>query len=187
MIPWIDLETSGLDKQHDTILEFAMVITTDDLEEVDRMTMVVDPSSWAVHSVEWHPVAFEMHRETGLFMEASAGAGKGRGFIESMAVSMLQAHDCFGTPLAGSTIDFDRAFLEREMPTLHDLFHYRSINVTTLNELAARWAPAIHASRPGADEEKKPHRALPDILMSIEQLRYYRANFIVPTVVGVNG
>jgi len=186
MIPFIDLETSGLDKHNDTILEFAMVITDDGLTEMDRMTFVVDPSSWTRHSVEWHPQAFEMHKASGLFAEASAGAGKGLSFIEDQAIAMLEYHNCLGAPLAGSTIDFDRAFIDRMMPDLARLFHYRSINVSTVTELAKRFAPVIYAKRPGADDTIKAHRSLPDILMSIEQLRYYRDNFFVPVVVGVN-
>ncbi len=82
------------------------------------------------------------------------------------------------TPLAGSTVSFDRSFLRQHMPKLESRVHYRSIDVSSLTELAARWAPEIYAARPKA-EDGAAHRALPDILENIEYLRYFRrAGFV---------
>lgn len=77
-------------------------------------------------------------------------------------------------PLCGSTPSFDRGFLRVEMPELEAHFHYRHVDVSTIGELARRWYPVAYATGPGAGQPK-PHRALPDILASIELLRHYRA------------
>jgi len=77
------------------------------------------------------------------------------------------------TPLAGSTIPFDRRWLKQHMPLLEGLFSYRSIDVSTLTELAKRFAPAVYNARPKKGEA---HRALLDVRESINYLRYYREN-----------
>jgi oligoribonuclease (3'-5' exoribonuclease) len=78
------------------------------------------------------------------------------------------------TPLAGSTIAFDRSFLRAHMESLHSKFHYRSIDASSLTELAKRWSPAVYEARPKKDDGAA-HRALPDIRESIEYLRYFKA------------
>jgi oligoribonuclease len=79
------------------------------------------------------------------------------------------------SPLCGNSIGQDRRFLYRYMPRLEAFFHYRSIDVSTVKELAARWAPEI---KDGFNKESK-HQALDDIIESIEELRYYREHFFV--------
>jgi oligoribonuclease len=78
------------------------------------------------------------------------------------------------SPICGNSIGQDRRFLVRYMPALEAYFHYRNIDVSTLKELAARWAPAL---KDGFKKETK-HQALDDIIESIEELRYYREHFI---------
>jgi oligoribonuclease len=78
------------------------------------------------------------------------------------------------SPICGNSIGQDRRFLVRYMPVLEAYFHYRNIDVSTLKELAARWAPAL---KDGFKKETK-HQALEDIIESIEELRYYREHFI---------
>lgn len=80
------------------------------------------------------------------------------------------------TPLAGSTISFDRAWLKEHMPLLEGMFSYRSIDVSALTELAQRWSPETYKFRPKSDDK---HRAMSDIRGSIELLRFYRwAGFV---------
>lgn len=94
------------------------------------------------------------------------------------------------TPLAGSTVAFDRRWLRKHMPKLEALFSYRSIDVSSITELASRWAKQIYENRPGAEKtkEERAHRALDDIRESINILRYYRrVGFIGQPVVGHGG
>ncbi len=83
----------------------------------------------------------------------------------------FKAVDLKNTQLAGSTVGFDRAWLRKHMPALEVLFHYRSIDVSSLTELAERWAPTVYEGRPKAGAA---HRALDDVRESISYLRYYR-------------
>ena len=78
------------------------------------------------------------------------------------------------SPMCGNSICQDRRFMARLMPGLEAYFHYRNLDVSTLKELARRWAPAVYK---GFDKQSS-HLALDDIKDSIEELRYYREHFI---------
>ncbi|MEM9057956.1 MAG: oligoribonuclease, partial [Pseudomonadota bacterium] len=74
------------------------------------------------------------------------------------------------SPMCGNSICQDRRFLARCMPELEAYFHYRNLDVSTLKELAVRWAPDVAAgfTKGGV------HLALDDIRDSIRELKYYR-------------
>ena len=80
-------------------------------------------------------------------------------------------------PLAGNTVYVDRGFLARDMPALDEHLHYRMIDVSSIKELARRWYPRVYFNAP---EKHGGHRALADILDSIEELKYYREALFVP-------
>lgn len=79
-------------------------------------------------------------------------------------------------PLAGNTVHVDKAFLREQMPRLHDFFHYRIVDVSTIKELGYRWFPDKMAKQP---RKKMTHRAIDDILESIEELKYYRQKLFI--------
>ena len=79
-------------------------------------------------------------------------------------------------PLCGNSIGTDRRFLAAQLPEVEDYLHYRSVDVSTLKELAKRWNPAILG---GAPRKAEGHRALDDIRESVEELRYYRETFTI--------
>ena len=72
--------------------------------------------------------------------------------------------------MCGNSICQDRRFLHREMPRLEKYFHYRNLDVSTIKELAKRWAPGVAA---GVGKTAS-HTALSDVHDSIEELRHYR-------------
>jgi oligoribonuclease len=78
--------------------------------------------------------------------------------------------------LCGNSIGTDRRFLAAFYPAIEDWLHYRSVDVSTVKELARRWHPAAVASAP---EKRGGHRALDDIRESIEELRHYRKTIFV--------
>ncbi len=86
------------------------------------------------------------------------------------------------SPMCGNSICQDRRFLARHMPRLEKFFHYRNLDVSTLKELARRWAPQIAANfmKQGA------HLALADIRESIRELQHYRAHLLAPAFSGYN-
>jgi oligoribonuclease len=168
-LAWLDLEMTGLDPNRDTILELAMVITTKDLEIVAQGPELV------VHQEE--PVLLAMdqwntsqHGRSGL-IDAVRQSDLTIEQAEQQALDFLADWVPPNTsPMCGNCICQDRRFLHRLMPTLETFFHYRNLDVSTIKELAKYWAPDLAR---GLKKEAR-HRALSDILESVEELRYYR-------------
>jgi oligoribonuclease len=170
---WIDLEMTGLNPDTDLIIEIATVITDKDLN------ILAEGPALAVHQPEAVLLAMDdwnqkHHGESGLISRVKASKISAVE-AETLTIAFLQDWVPENTsPMCGNTIGQDRRFLVRYMPKLEAYFHYRSIDVSTLKELAARWAPAL---KDGFKKETR-HEALADILESIEELRYYREHFI---------
>ena len=168
MLPWIDMETSGLDPMSCCPLELAVLITTDDLEVVDHRTWLMKPT-FAPES--WPAVVQEMHTKNGLIKDATR---YGRPIIEvaAEAAKYVREHDCKGRPACGSTVGFDRRFLLQWMPEVDAEFHYRSIDISSIKEAATLWAPTLRY--PKTPDDQKAHRALADVYESVAEAKYYQ-------------
>jgi len=167
---WLDLETTGLDVERRAIVEIATIVTDNDLTIIaEGPTMVIRQSEEVLAEMdEW---CAEQHRVSGL-LEAVRRSSITLADAEERTLAFLQ-EQCppRACPLAGNSICFDRRFLIRHMPRLETHLHYRNIDVSTVKELAYRWFPGITPPF----EKRSLHRALPDILESIEELRFYRS------------
>ena len=170
-IVWIDLEMTGLDIHKHTIVEVAALITDADLNVLGEGVDVV------VHASEeelgrMNEFVTNMHESSGLLAE-----------IRESTVSLKEAEDAVleliakhcdsehPAPLAGNSIGTDRGFIREYMPRLDEALHYRMIDVSTVKELARRWAPRVYYHQP---EKDMSHRALADIVESIRELDFYR-------------
>lgn len=181
MLVWLDIETSGLDPRRDSFFELGMKITTDSLTVIDQFSTPIKPDWWYGLS-EYGlrklrqmmiPLVFDMHMASGLFKDIDR-YGVDKRTAENMAMHWLIDSKADQKPSAGSTVAFDRSFLEAQMPGLHTTFHYRRIDVSTLKELSRIWAPNfIMESAPG-----KAHRVLDDIDDSIAELAHYREKIL---------
>ncbi|WP_017791895.1 oligoribonuclease [Leucobacter salsicius] len=179
-IAWIDIETTGLDRDQDLILEVAAVITDAELNEVAHFSEVVHQDrALAVSMMD--KAVLQMHTRSGLIADlAVTSSASSIVEIEQRLLEFVAEHRALDAPVAGSNVSFDRGFLELWMPTLNDqALHYRSIDVSTVKELARRWAPHVLETAPPKDMK---HRALADIRESIAELRHYRAaGLLTPT------
>jgi oligoribonuclease len=170
---WIDLEMTGLDPDRDLIIEIATVITDKDLNILAQGPVL------AVHQTDAALAAMDdwnqkHHGESGLIDRVKASIIN-EAEAERLTIEFLKQWVPENTsPICGNSIGQDRRFLYRYMPRLEAYFHYRNIDVSTLKELAARWAPEV---KNGFNKEST-HQALDDIIESIEELRYYREHFI---------
>jgi oligoribonuclease len=167
---WIDCEMTGLDLQIDELVEVAVVITDYDLVPVDPgFSIVIKPDQTA-----WdHMGDFvrEMHTESGLITEIPNGKSLAEAEYEVLEYILRYVPNASSAPLAGNTIGTDRMFLAKYMPRVDSHLHYRSVDVSSLKELARHWFPRIYFSAP---PKNGGHRALADILESIRELEYYR-------------
>lgn len=166
---WIDLEMTGLNPDRDCILEIATMVTDENL------SIIASGPVFAIHQEEnvlatmdaWNT---EHHTASGLISRVrESKVNESRAEIET--INFLKNFVPEGvSPMCGNTIYQDRRFLARYMPMLERYFHYRHIDVSTIKELAKRWAPLLYQ---GFKKESK-HLALEDIKESIAELMHYK-------------
>ena len=170
---WIDLEMTGLDPETDTILEIATIITDGQLNLIaEGPVIAVHHSDTVLENMnEW---CIKTHGETGL-TERVRQSTVTLAEAEQASLAFIKEHvDSGVSPMCGNSIGQDRRFLNRYMKELHDFFHYRNIDVSTLKELARRWKPELLESY----TKKGSHLAIEDIRESIEEMRHYQKHFI---------
>jgi oligoribonuclease len=170
---WIDLEMTGLDPDTDLIIEIATIITDKNLN------ILAEGPVLAVHQQESAIIAMDdwnqkHHGQSGL-IERIKASKIDDAEAEKQTIEFLQKWVPTNTsPICGNSICQDRRFLYRYMPKLEAYFHYRNLDVSTLKELAARWAPELQ----DGFNKKSAHKALDDIIESIDEMKYYREHFI---------
>ncbi len=168
---WLDLEMTGLEEQH-VIIEIASVVTDSNLEILaEGPDIAINRSVQDLNLIDgW---SAKQHTESGL-MDKVRASKIGITEAENMTLNFVKGWvGKWEAPLCGNSIWVDRLFLKREMPKLESYLHYRIIDVSSIKELVSRWHP--NAEKP--PEKVKTHRALDDVLESINELRWYRRQF----------
>lgn len=177
MLVWMDLEMTGLDPERHVIVEIATVVTDDELEIVaEGPDLVVHQPPEALALMD--EVVVDMHTSSGLL----AAIGTSTVTLEEAGAQTLEfikqhVPEARTIPLCGNSIGTDRRFLARYLPDIEEYLHYRSVDVSTIKELARRWYPESLAAVP---RKAAAHRALDDIRESISELRWYRSRLFVP-------
>jgi len=172
----MDLEMTGLDPRSHVIVEIATLVTDDDLNVVaDGPDLVIHATDEQLGLME--DIVVAMHTRSGL-LEAVKASTTTLAEAGAKTLEFLREHAPAGqVPLCGNSIGTDRRFLAAFLPEVEDHLHYRSVDVSTVKELARRWYPAAMAAAP---RKAGGHRALDDIRESVEELRYYRTAVFVP-------
>lgn len=167
---------TGLDKVNDALIEVAVLVTDADLNILgEGVDIVIAPPPGALDQM----VDFvrTMHTRSGLLDELESGTTLDKAQEACLAYVKEHCPDPGKVPLAGNSVGTDRAFLERDLPEFAEYISYRTIDVSSIKELAKRWFPRVFFNTPA---KHGGHRALADIRESIQELKYYREVFFVP-------
>jgi len=169
---WIDLEMTGLDPAHDTILEIATIVTDAELNVLaEGPSIAIHHSDSTLNAMnEW---CVEHHGASGLTQRCRESRTDLQQAEQATLEFLGQWLDPGVSPICGNSVGQDRRFLVKYMPALEAFFHYRTIDVSTIKELSRRWRPEVLANV----EKKGAHLALDDIRDSIEELRVYKSAF----------
>jgi oligoribonuclease len=175
-IVWVDCEMTGLDLTADALIEVAAVVTDSELNVLgEGVDVVITPPVEALEQMV--PFVRQMHTTSGLLEDLPGGTTLAEAQQAVLDYVRTWVPEPGKAPLAGNSVGTDKSFLDLHMPELVGHLHYRIIDVSSLKELARRWYPRIYFASP---EKTGGHRALADILESIDELRYYREAMLVP-------
>jgi len=171
-IVWVDCEMTGLDHNVDKLIEVAVIITDKDLNVLaEGPNLVISQPKDVMDGMnQW---CIDHHGASGLtkkVLESKLSVQDADQIVHDFVKDWAPPGKC---PLGGNSVGQDAKFLEKYMPKFHGLLHYRIIDVSTVKELAKRWFPNEKATKP---KKELAHRALSDILESIEELKYYKKN-----------
>ena len=171
---WIDLEMTGLNPERHVIIEIAVLVTDKNLNILAEGPDIAikHPDEALKEMNAWNQ---KHHQASGLLDRVRASSTNTKS-AEKLVLDFVQQYtEPNQSPICGNSIWQDRRFMIAHMPKLEAFFHYRIVDVSSIKELVNRWYPSLPAF-----EKKRHHRALSDIMESIEELKYYREKVFVP-------
>jgi oligoribonuclease len=166
---------TGLNLATDALVEIAVLVTDSELNIIgEGVDVVIHATQGQLDSM--NDFVRTMHTTSGLITEIPNGIQMGE--AEEQILNYLQSAgvEAGKSPLAGNSVSVDRNFIARDMSALNDFLHYRTIDVSSIKELARRWYPKTYFAAPAKTGN---HRALGDIRDSIAELAYYRAALFI--------
>jgi len=173
---WVDCEMTGLELDKDVLVEIAVLVTDSHLNVLgEGVDLVIKATPEQIAGM--NDFVREMHTASGLITEIPNGVS-----IEEASAQILEyltkyAPGAGKSPLAGNSVSVDRTFIAKYLPEVNAYLHYRTVDVSSIKELARRWYPKVYFAAP---KKTGNHRALGDIRDSIDELEYYRKSIFIP-------
>ncbi len=172
---WVDCEMTGLNLPTDALVEIAVLATDENLNPIGTgVEVVIKPPDAAL--LQMGDFVRQMHTDSGLLPLLASGKSLAEAetlILDYLASSGIPAGKA---PLAGNSLWLDRNFIARDLPRVNEYLHYRSVDVSSIKELAKRWYPKAYFAAP---EKSGNHRALGDVRDSIAELAHYRASIFL--------
>jgi oligoribonuclease len=172
---WVDCEMTGLNLPADALVEIAVLATDENLNPIGAgVEVVIKPPDAAL--IQMGDFVRQMHTDSGLLPLLASGKSLAEAealILEYLVESGIPAGK---SPLAGNSLWLDRNFIARDLPRVNEYLHYRSVDVSSIKELAKRWYPKAYFAAP---EKSGNHRALGDVRDSIAELAHYRASIFL--------
>ena len=173
---WVDCEMTGLDLDKDVLVEIAVLVTDSQLNILgEGVDLVIKAPQEALDGM--NDFVREMHTSSGLITEIDGGVSHSEAETQILEYLNKYAPGSGKSPLAGNSVSVDRTFIAQFLPSVNEYLHYRTVDVSSVKELARRWYPKVYFAAP---KKTGNHRALGDIRDSIEELEYYRKTIFVP-------
>jgi len=172
---WVDCEMTGLDLAKDVLVEIAVLVTDSQLNILgEGVDLVIHAPQETLDGMG--DFVREMHTASGLITEIPAGVSHSAAEKTILEYLNKYAPGSGKSPLAGNSVSVDRTFIARFLPEVNNYLHYRTVDVSSVKELARRWYPKVYFAAP---KKTGNHRALGDIRDSIEELEYYRKTIFI--------
>ena len=186
---WCDIETTGLNVETDVVLEVGFIITDKwGALLADPMKYFIQEADQKVWDARKDMPAFvrKMHTDSGLLAEYDTSPTYGGAYIAQRVLLTLEqctanSGDMKQILFAGSTVNFDRNFIQRLMPDLHKSIHHRNRDVSSLKEMCVDFNPDVYARLADQAPKMGKHRVLEDLVDSIKEYNFYVDNFLFHT------
>lgn len=166
-LAWIDLETTGLDLQRDTIIEIALVVTDMQLHMLEApYTSIVRGDLWEF-LIKRDPFVLKMHTMNGLYSSLIEGEGKSYRQVTKDLVKILKEHGEIGDYLiAGSGVaSFDLPWIKTHLPDVGMFLQYSAMDIGPMRRFIK-----YTVGRPEfVTEADDNHRALSDVAAFLDQ------------------
>lgn len=188
LMVWVDVETTGLNARQELPLELGIVVTNTDGIIIAQKSSLVFDHRWQTRLELAEPIVREMHEKSGLLADLKQGSHDvsvfkthrvekiDNEFYDWLTVTLGMTAKIH--PMCGSTINFDRSFLEQHFPLLYEFFHHRNIDVSSVKNLCEKLNPEVFAKKVTM---KGNHRVLNDIAASVSEYLFYKNNFLWTT------
>lgn len=168
---WVDMEMTGLKPDIDTVLEIATIVTDKHLNVLAEGPVIcIHHDDHVLNNMD--PWCINQHEKTGLTRKCRDSATSLSEAEEETLSFLIEHAPKKKSPMCGNSVHLDRSFMSKHMPALEAYFHYRNVDVSSIQELASRWKPSMPEY-----QKRLTHRALDDIRDSINQLKHYKKYF----------